>query len=90
MIESTTRLDTQRHFTKGMEYCQKEDGDLADKKLSEIIQIANKIGFMDKDIFPLLNRAIENFGDITYGEFIKDKFHEIIKQQENSKPFLGM
>lgn len=59
-------------FIKGIGYCQKQSGDLSEKKLSEIIQIADKLSCMDSKIIPHLNKAIEKFGDITYGEFVKD------------------
>ena len=72
VIESTTRLDTCRHFIKGRGYCQKKDGVINEKKLSEIIQIADKLSYVDGNIIPHLNKAIEKFGDITYREFIID------------------
>lgn len=72
VIESTIKFDKQRHFTKGNGYCQKKDGIISKKKLSDIIQIADKLNCVDSNIIPHLNEAIEKFGDITYGEFVKD------------------
>lgn len=79
VIESTTKFDKQRHFVKGRGYCQKKDGDLGEKKLSEIIQLSDKLGLIDDGSVLMLNEAIEKFGDITYGEFIKDKVYETLE-----------
>lgn len=79
VIESTTRLDKQKHFVKGRGYCRKKDGDLAEKRLSEIIRISDKINEIDESAVAVLKKAIERFGDITYGEFIKDKIYEMLE-----------
>lgn len=78
VIESTTKFDKQRHFVKGMGYCQKKDGDLAEKKLLEIIQLSDKLSSIDGSAVLMLKTAIEKFGDITYGEFAKDKVYEML------------
>ncbi len=42
VIESTTKYDMQRHFVRGFGgYCRKESGAFEDKKLSEIIEMAD-------------------------------------------------
>lgn len=82
VIESTITFDRQRHFVKGRGYCQKKDGVIDEKKLTEIIQIADKLDFIDDNIIPHLNKSIEKFGDITWGEFINGctcKIDELIK-----------
>lgn len=79
VIESTTKFDKQRHFVKGMGYCQKKDGDLTEKKLSEIIQLSDKLDSIDNSVVLMLKTAIEKFGDITYGEFMKDKVYEMLE-----------
>lgn len=79
VIESTIKFDKQRHFVKGMGYCQKKDGDLAKKKLSDIIQISDKLSSIDDRAVLMIKIAIEKFGDITYGEFVKDKVYEMLE-----------
>lgn len=79
VIESTTKCDKQRHFVKGTGYCQKKEGDLGEKKLSEIIRISDKLGSISDSAVLVLNTAIEKFGDITYGEFMKDKVYEMLE-----------
>ena len=61
VIERTTMLDKQRHFIKGRGYCQKKDGDLAEKRLSEIIRISDKINEIDESAVAVLKTAIERF-----------------------------
>ena len=78
VIESTTREDARRHFAKGRGYCQKDGGEIAKKNLSEIIQIADKLSFLDeRNAVSVLKKAIEKFGDITYGELMGGKFLEL-------------
>ncbi len=79
VIESTTKYDKQIHFVRGIGgYCRKESGDFEDKKLSEIIEMAEKSNDAQlKNNGEFLQRAIERFGDITYKEFIKDKLYKM-------------
>lgn len=79
VIESTTKYDKQRHFVRGIGgYCRKESGALEDKKLSEIIEMADNSNDPQlKSGKELLQKAIERFGDITYKEFIKEKVFEM-------------
>lgn len=79
VIESTTKFDKQRHFVKGMGYCQKKDGDLAEKKLSEVILLSEKANITSDSAVLMIKTAIEKFGDITYGEFVKDKVYELFE-----------
>ncbi len=78
-IESTTKLDKQRHFVKGMGYCQRKDGVLTEKKLSEVIQLSEKSDLVSGSAILMLKTAIEKFGDITYGDFTKDKIYELFE-----------
>lgn len=52
---------------------------MAEKKLSEIIQLSYKLGLINDSAVLMLKEAIEKFGDITYGEFIKDKVYEMLE-----------
>lgn len=78
-IESTIKLDKQRHFIKGMGYCQKKGGDLAEKKLSEVIQISEKSDLVSDSAVLMIKTTIDKFGDITYGELVKDKIYELFE-----------
>lgn len=75
----TSVMDNYEHFTKRAgTYCRKESGDFADKKLSEIVEMAKKSNDSQlKSNGEFLQKAIERFGDITYKEFIKDKLYKI-------------
>lgn len=81
-IESTTKLDKQRHFVKGMGYCQRKDGILTEKKLSEVIQLSEKSDLVSGSAILILKIAIEKFGDITYGDFTKDRVYELFERFE--------
>lgn len=85
VIESTTRHDTQRHFVKGKGYCQKKDGTFSEKKLSEIIQMSENSDSVSDTTISILNKSIEKFGDITYGEFAKDKVWEAVEDWKFGK-----
>lgn len=76
-IESTTEFDKQRHFVKGRGYCQKQDGVLTDKRLSEVIQLSEKSDLASNSAVLMLKTALEKFGDITYGELMKDRIYEM-------------
>lgn len=79
VIESTTKFDKQRHFVKGMGYCQKKDGDIAEKKLSEIIKLSDNLNSIDGSAILILKTALGKFGDITYGEFVKDRIYKLFE-----------
>ena len=78
-IESTKKFDKQRHFVKGMGYCQMKDGDLVEKKLSEVIQLSEKSDLVSDSAVLMIKTAIEKFGDITYREFVKNKIYELFE-----------
>lgn len=77
VIESTIRMDNYRHFIKGRNcYCEKEMGNLKDKKISEIIAMANLLN-IDQTTKINLKRIMEHFGNITYKQLMEDKKQEI-------------
>ena len=62
-----------------MGYCQKKDGDLVEKKLSEVIQLSEKSDLVSDSAVLMIKTAIEKFGDITYREFVKNKIYELFE-----------
>ena len=80
VLECTTKFDNRRHFIKGKGcYCRKEDGALDSKKLSEIISMSGKLLIADTGTLEILQKAIDKFGDITYGEMMKGKIYELFE-----------
>ena len=79
ILECTTRFDNHRHYVKGIGcYCRKENGMLEDKRLSEVIDMADKLINQGKEnMIKLLQKAIDRFGDITYRELMKGKIYEL-------------
>lgn len=79
VINCTKRIDNHEHFIRGMNaYCRKESGLLEDKKLSEIIEISEKLNCLDlENCKEFFRKAIKRFGDIPYKEFVKEKIFEM-------------
>lgn len=71
VIESTHSLDSCSHYIKGRNcYCEKRDGTFSDKKLSEIIELADRED-IGEIAMKVLRATIEKYGDITYAERVR-------------------
>jgi len=79
VIESTTKYDMRKHFVRGSGgYCRKESGALEDKRLTEIIELSEKLNCVDiKNCKEFFRKAVKKFGDITYKEFMNDKIYDM-------------
>lgn len=80
VIESTARQDTYRHFVKGRGYCKKVSGEINEKKLSEIIKMADSLKDIDNTMIPVLQKAISKLRDITFEQFAKVDIFELMEK----------
>ena len=69
LLNSTTNLDTREHYIKGRGcVCVKGCEEFLEMKLSEILEIADT-----EDTKKFIRKVIDQFGDMTYGEFYQGK-----------------
>ena len=80
VIERTLRQDMCRHFEKGRGYCQKQSGAINKKKLSEIISLSDRLSNIHSTMIPVLEKAIDKLGDITFEEFAKVDIFKLMEK----------